>query len=152
MRPGPSRKPLSKSREHRFDTSVLYAALTFEHGVCGRIVRKCIERANIVISDYILIELERHLSGKGRIPADQVTEALEILRESSRLVVPDQIPADACRDPNDLPILGTASAAKAIVLVSGGKDLLVLGQFRGIPIVTPRDFSDRFLSLIEEAK
>lgn len=51
-----------------FDTSVLYAALTFERVVCGRIVRKCIDRVNIVISEYILIELERHLSGKGAFP------------------------------------------------------------------------------------
>ena len=32
------------------------------------------------------------------------------------------------------------------VLVSGDKDLLILGSFESIPILSPRQFHDRFLS------
>lgn len=128
-----------------YDTSVLYAAFTCEHGLCGRIVRHSIENDDIAISDYILNELERHLSKKGRISPDQVAEALSILREFSRLVIPDPVPAGTCRDINDLPILGTASSAKAQSLISGDKDLLVLGAFGNIPIISPRQFNDRYV-------
>jgi predicted nucleic acid-binding protein len=50
------------------------------------------------------------------------------------------------RDPNDAPILGTAIAARAEVLVSGDNDLLVLGTFQSIPILSPRDFHNRHLA------
>ena len=49
------------------------------------------------------------------------------------------IAADACRDPNDLVILGTLLAADADCLVTGDKDLLILRQFDERPILTPRE-------------
>ncbi len=42
-----------------------------------------------------------------------------------------------CRDADDDAILATAVAARADLLVTGDKDLLVLGSYNGIPIVTP---------------
>jgi putative PIN family toxin of toxin-antitoxin system len=42
-------------------------------------------------------------------------------------------------DEDDL-ILATAVAADADYLVTGDKGLLALGEFRGIPIVSPREF------------
>ena len=42
-------------------------------------------------------------------------------------------------DEDDL-ILATAVAADADFLVTGDKGLLALGEFRGIPIVSPREF------------
>jgi predicted nucleic acid-binding protein len=45
-----------------------------------------------------------------------------------------------CRDPNDDPILQTAVAAQAELLVAGDRDLLSLKSFHGIGIVTPVDY------------
>jgi putative PIN family toxin of toxin-antitoxin system len=45
-----------------------------------------------------------------------------------------------CRDPNDDMVLECAVLAGAQVIVSGDKDLLVMGSFRGIRIVTPAEF------------
>jgi uncharacterized protein len=36
-------------------------------------------------------------------------------------------------------VLATALAANANAIVTGDQDLLVLGRFKGIPILTPRD-------------
>lgn len=47
--------------------------------------------------------------------------------------------ARVCRDAEDDWILVTALAAKADSLVTGDKDLQVLGQHQGVPILTPRD-------------
>lgn len=49
------------------------------------------------------------------------------------------------RDPNDLMILSACIEARAHVLVSSDKDLLVLGAYRDTEIVTPRQFLDIFL-------
>jgi predicted nucleic acid-binding protein len=61
-------------------------------------------------------------------------------------VTPVTVEADSCRDPDDLLILGTALAAGADGIVSGDKDLLVLGSFRGIAILKPRALWHRISS------
>lgn len=48
--------------------------------------------------------------------------------------------APVCRDPDDDVVLGAALAARALVLVTGHDDLLVLGRYQGIRILTPRQF------------
>lgn len=48
------------------------------------------------------------------------------------------------RDANDNMILGTAIAAGADVIVTGDLDLLVLQEYEGIPIVTAREFLERY--------
>lgn len=45
-----------------------------------------------------------------------------------------------CRDPKDNKFLELAQDGSADVIVSGDLDLLVLGAFRGVPIMTPAMF------------
>jgi predicted nucleic acid-binding protein len=52
----------------------------------------------------------------------------------------------SCRDPDDLPVLGTAVAGNANVLVTGDDDLLTLREFQGMAILSPREFHDRYLT------
>lgn len=47
-----------------------------------------------------------------------------------------------CRDPEDDKILETALMGDAECIGTGDRDLLVMSAFRGIPIVTPREFLD----------
>jgi len=60
-------------------------------------------------------------------------------------VEPIVIPGDACRDPEDIPILGAAVGGAAGLLVTVDKDLLSLEQFRGIPINQTGGFLERAL-------
>lgn len=48
----------------------------------------------------------------------------------------------ACRDPNDDHVLECAVKSGAQLLVTGDKDLLTVGTFQGIRILTPRDDLD----------
>ncbi len=68
---------------------------------------------------------------------------LGFLREHVELVEPAPVEADRCRDPDDLPVLGTVLAGAAELLVSGDSDLLVLGSFSDASIVTPRECYER---------
>jgi predicted nucleic acid-binding protein len=45
-----------------------------------------------------------------------------------------------CRDPSDIPVLGTVLAAKANLLITVVRDLLILAEFRGIAMVKPGEF------------
>jgi putative PIN family toxin of toxin-antitoxin system len=48
----------------------------------------------------------------------------------------------ACRDPKDDKFLEVAVCGDASLIITGDKDLLDLHPYRGISIVTPRQFLD----------
>jgi len=45
-----------------------------------------------------------------------------------------------CRDPDDDNILAAAVSGKCDCIITGDKDLLVLKEYEGIDIFSPRDF------------
>ena len=49
-----------------------------------------------------------------------------------------------CRDPDDDKMLETALMGDANCLVTGDQDLLEMSRFRGIPMLTPATFLDRW--------
>jgi hypothetical protein len=49
-----------------------------------------------------------------------------------------------CRDPKDNKFLELAVAGNADCVITGDKDLLILNPFRGIKIISPRDFIIQF--------
>lgn len=57
-------------------------------------------------------------------------------------IIPLEVPE--LRDPDDVIVLATAIASQADVIVSGDKDLLVLGQYQDIPILTAKEFLNGF--------
>ena len=50
------------------------------------------------------------------------------------------------RDQDDLVVLATAVAARAIVIVSGDQDLLILENYAGVSIVNVSDFLSQYFS------
>ncbi len=121
------------------DTNVLLAAFA-THGLCESVLQVCLESHVLILSRAILDELAEHLSGKFKMPAKLVRENVKLLAEHAGIVKPADVPSDACRDPNDLMVLGTAVAGAAECLVTGDEDLLILGEYQSIPILSPREF------------
>lgn len=124
------------------DTNVLLAAFA-AHGLCEAVFEVCLTSHQIVLSEHIITELQRHLRSKLRMPAEQITEIVSFLRTHAEWVTPELVQTDTCRDPADLPVLGTAGAARADCLVTGDHDLLVLDSFQGTAILSPRAFHER---------
>jgi putative PIN family toxin of toxin-antitoxin system len=58
-------------------------------------------------------------------------------------VVPILYSIQACRDPRDDKFLEVAVHGQADAIVTGDQDLLVLHPFRGIAILSPRDYLER---------
>ncbi|MCX5728009.1 MAG: putative toxin-antitoxin system toxin component, PIN family, partial [Nitrospirae bacterium] len=70
---------------------------------------------------------------------DERTEFITALvREATLVEITDTV--TECRDPKDDKFLELAVSGKATCIVSGDDDLLVLHPFRGIPVLTPRQF------------
>ncbi len=119
------------------DSNVLLAALG-TRGLCEALLDDCLASHQLFISDPILDELKKHIRGKFNMTPPRVQEIVAFLKSEFALVEPAPVASSACRDPDDLMVLGTAVAARADCIVTGDKDLLVLGKYEGIAILSPR--------------
>lgn len=52
---------------------------------------------------------------------------------------------EICRDPDDNKFLECANDCYALYIVSEDKDLLVIGQFENVQIITAKDFCEKYL-------
>lgn len=125
-----------------FDTNVLVSALIFEHSKPGRAFRYALQKGRILLSFPVLEEVNEVMSrGKFEryVTVEEREEFLEALVARAKFVDPtEQI--RVCRDPKDDKFLELANSGGASYIVSGDKDLLALGVFRGIEIVRVENF------------
>ncbi len=124
------------------DANVILAAFGFG-GICRSILDVCIDSHDLILSEHLLAEVHQHLQDKLHHNRSVAEDRVAILREAAIIVLPAEVPADACRDPNDLPVLGTMVAGHVDCLVTGDQDLLSLGQYGGREILSPREFWTR---------
>lgn len=126
------------------DTNVLISAVVFG-GLPGELVEAAREqRFQPILSPEILDELRRVLRKKFLYSDKAVYRAETVLRRTSIVVEPEQRVAMIQNDPADNRVLEAAIAGNADLIVSGDRaHLLPLHSFRGIPIVTPRQFLER---------
>jgi putative PIN family toxin of toxin-antitoxin system len=132
------------------DTNVIVAAVV-ANGLCRELVHRTIRQRVLATSDALLDELDATLRDKFAVtPA--VAAFIDLFRASIRLVDPKPLPARVCRDPSDDVVLATAVAAAADAIVTGDQDLLVLGSYAGIGIVSPRAFLEGLDRILEQDK
>lgn len=60
-------------------------------------------------------------------------------------IVEEKAVVQICRDPDDNKFIGCAKDAHALYIVSGDKDLLDIGTYEEIEILTAKEFCDRYL-------
>lgn len=123
------------------DANVLLAAYG-TGGACYELLQICLARHELYLSEYILDEVSRHLQRKFGAAADHAAGITTRLGQMCSLVNPSYVKDDACDDPEDLPVLGTALAARAHCLITGDKALLRLRLFRDTLVLSPRQFLD----------
>jgi putative PIN family toxin of toxin-antitoxin system len=133
------------------DTSVLVSAFLFPDSTPGRVVALADQGVYALhFSLIILEELKCSLRNprlRKAYPYDdtQIDAWCAELHEIGSLILRPLPDIDAvCRDPDDDHVLAAALAVKADTIVTGDKDLLVLGEYRDIRILTARDFLDAF--------
>ena len=124
------------------DSNVIIAAYA-AHGLCHSLFELCLADHTVVISQDILDEVGDKLRNKIKVPSKVVEEIIAFLKKNAVLEQPPSIDPKSCRDPDDAKILSLAVSAQCQCLVSGDQDLLALGSFRGVPILSPRQFYDK---------
>jgi len=128
-----------------FDTNVLIAAFLTE-GICAKLMVRAHRRDfDLILCDGILQEFTRVLKKKFATSPHETSEALTILSEATQEILeqPDSI-TPICRDSDDDLILACAKDAVTDYIVTGDEDLLVLKNYEGIRIATPREFEKLF--------
>jgi len=121
------------------DANVLIAAIA-TRGLCEAVLEICLQHHDLVLCPGILMEVERKLSEKLKLPEPLIHEFLKLLRQQAQLLEPAAVPPDACRDPKDLMLLGLVEPGRVDVIVSGDKDLLSIGTYTTAQIQNPRGF------------
>jgi len=128
------------------DTNVIVSSYVSPRGAPGRIREALSElRFELVLSQQVLDEYRHvlHRPGLARfhgMTAEKIEDQLAKLVAAVRVELATSIESLPVRDPNDAIILEAAVAGGANLIVSGDNDLLVLGTFRGIGIVSPTAF------------
>jgi uncharacterized protein len=122
------------------DSSVLVAAHISRAGVCAELLEDVLMDHELVMSQFIIDELARKLRDKFKFNEDEIAEVRRHLLADCEMVSAVEVPSTACRDPNDLPVLGTAVAGRTDVLITVDKDLLDLREYSGISIIRPGQF------------
>jgi putative PIN family toxin of toxin-antitoxin system len=125
------------------DSSVLIAASISRAGVCADLLDDVLTHHDWIISEFIIDEVAGKLLEKFKFPKQEIADLRRFLRNTARFVEPALLDPHTCRDPKDVPVLGTAVAAHADLLISVDKDLLALSPFQRIQIVKPGEFWKR---------
>jgi uncharacterized protein len=131
-----------------FDTTVLVSALLRPGGLADELLTlAAAEQFELILSSAIILETWRTLLSDDRIRSrysysderahlyclSLLEIAIEVLRTTRPL-------SGIVRDPRDDMVLACAVDGRADTVVSRDKDLLSLGAFRGIAIITPEVF------------
>jgi len=123
-----------------FDTNILVSALVFPGGQAETALLRIVEEKDqLALSKAILDELLGVLARKFAREAEELARVAIFLSELSQAVRPRRR-LHAVRDEPDNRILECALAARAHVIVTGDKALLELKEYRGVRIISLREY------------
>lgn len=123
------------------DTNVIVSAIFFG-GLPNELFRRGLAgHFEIVTSRALLDELERILRERLAFPAEAASFVRGDLELAAEVVAPTSV-EKVSRDPGDDVVLAAVKRADAAYLVTGDRDLLVLGRYGRTAIITPRQFAD----------
>jgi len=128
------------------DTNVLISGIFFA-GPPGRILDAWSDnRVQVAASPEILEEYCRVVEELGRkYPQVQAQPILDVLITTCEICLANPLEEQVCSDPNDDMFLACAIATGIDTVVSGDKGLLAVSGFRGVQVVKPKAFVDKFL-------
>lgn len=123
------------------DTNVLVSAILFGGLPRGLLDRGLRGEFVLVSCDALLDELEDVLRDRFEFDRSAARMTRAELEAVADLAIPCEVPA-VSRDADDDVVLAAAIVGQVDVIVTGDRDLLVLGEHQGVPICTPRQFTD----------
>ena len=133
------------------DCNVLISAALSKNGTSAQAIKLVENSHHLILSEKTLREFsDTILKTKFDTYFRPIDIRFAIIAQYSNkceLIVPFHR-VTFCRDPKDDMYLELALSGKADCIVSGDPDLQILNPFENIPIISPREFLDRFSGVI----
>ena len=132
-------------KEVVIDTNVLVSALLTSSSPPRTLLTKIASgKLGLVTSPRLIFEFVSVFARpklRTLIPESRISDLVSLIHQSARIVKPT-LKIHACRDPKDDMVLECALAAgeKLSAIISGDRDVLELNPFRGVSIVSPKEF------------
>ena len=127
------------------DTNTIISALLLPTSIPRQALDQAFDIGLVIVSEATVTELADVLQRRRFDKYVREEARLHFLatftRDTTLIAVTETI--TDCRDPKDNKFLEVAVSGQATVIVTGDRDLLDLHPYRGIAIMTPRDFMNR---------
>ncbi len=140
--------PTSPETRAVLDTNVLISGLVAEHGPPHWILDAWLEGRYVLVTSLYLVEELIHVLSYPRVAErlcldeEEMTAILAALLSTAEVVPGHLRLPGVTRDPKDDAVVACAKEGGADYIVSGDQDLLILGEYEGIRVVTPRQFAE----------
>ncbi len=121
------------------DTNIIISSIFWKGNPFEVTRRGIVGEFQLVTSREILGEVGNKLRNKFDFPQENTLKLIDLLAAHSQIVEPS-IKCDVVRDKSDNKIIECALEGKANFIITGDLDLLEIKQFRGIKIVTAKEF------------
>lgn len=128
------------------DTNVLISGIFFS-GPPYRILKAWQEgEIKIIASEKILSEYQRVAEELShQFPSVDIDRILELITVHAEIVDSSDFQVIICEDPDDNKFIACALASKSKIIVSGDKHLINVSGYKGIQVLKPREFTDKYL-------
>ena len=118
--------------------------MILKRSVARQALDKAVNEGTLLMSQPTIEEvnevLRRKRFNKYLLEDERIEFVTALVRKAILVEITENI--RECRDPKDDKFLELAESGSAVCIVSGDDDLLSLHPFRGVPIITPRQFLD----------
>jgi uncharacterized protein len=121
------------------DTNVVVSAVT-TRGLCADVFRAVLSDHDLITCRKSLHEVRRILRSKFSVPAELISEYVELISHDAILAEPGDMPVVQIKDRDDVAILAAALAGEVNVLVTGDAELQGLKSIQGVRVLSPRAF------------
>jgi putative PIN family toxin of toxin-antitoxin system len=128
------------------DTNVLVSGILYS-GPPSLILRAWRQgRLRLALTPPVLQEYAEVATRLGeRFPEVDIMPIIHLVAVASDMYAPASLEHQVSADADDDMFVAAAIAAAADAIVSGDKHLLDVSGYKGIPVLTPRSFVERFL-------
>lgn len=123
------------------DTNIIISSVFWRGSPYEVVLKGVLREYQLVTSTAILDETADRLRNKFRFPERGIHRLVDILLTYSHLTEPSSR-FDVVRDKKDNKILECAFDGKTDYIVTGDTDLLYIKEFKGIKIITAKEFLD----------
>jgi|SRR3989338_3849740 len=122
-----------------FDTNVIISGFVSQ-GYSFDVIKDAANKHEVYCTEYLLKETQKNLSTKFPLSHEAVSSIINTVKKQFTFGKTANTIEKISRDPKDDQILADAVTNDVDIIVTGDKDLLEIKNYKGIKIITPKDY------------